>query len=44
MVKLNELQPVGEMPEGLVQVPTFIQGSLKEALIPEYEKARNGND
>ena len=44
MKTLKDFHPAREMPETLVRVPTFIQGALADAFLPEYERARKGND
>ena len=44
MKTLKDFHPAREMPETLVRVPTFIQGALADAFLPEYERVRKGND
>ena len=41
--KLSDLQPVRES-ETLIRVPTILQRTLAEAVMPLYEEARQGND
>ena len=41
---LKDYQPVREMPETLVSVPSFIRGSFGKAFMQAYEKARKGNE
>lgn len=43
MTKLSELQPMREMPENLIVVPTFLNGKLKDTVLPDYEKSFAGN-
>ena len=44
MKQLKDFQPTTEMPETLIQVPSFIQGAHLQAFTPEFEKARKDND